>query len=224
LFSVDFNQIEARLMAHFSKSEVMAKAFMGPDDFFCTIASTIYGEPVSKKDPRRSLTKNTIYGKLYGAGAAKMAQTSGVPVAEMSRFVNTFDTSFPDVKNMQRMIERAGQQRLSSEGQAYVITPTGRRLPCEEGAVYRLTNYLIQCHAAEIFKRALVDVADMVESNFGGEVLLPVHDEIVGQGPKEMAHEMTKAVEDTMANMEDYLVPITADGEFSANNWADMVD
>jgi DNA polymerase I-like protein with 3'-5' exonuclease and polymerase domains len=210
-------------MAHFSRSQVMADAFKGPDDFFCTIASNIYDEPISKKDGRRALTKNTIYGKLYGAGVARMADQANVPVSEMSKFVHIFDTTYPDVKRMQTEVERAGQKRFAETGQAYVITPTGRRLPCDDGRIYTLVNYLIQCHAAEVFKRALVDVDSMI-GNYDGMVLLPVHDEIVGQVPKAVAYEATKAVEETMADMTNYIVPITADGAYSDESWAAMVD
>jgi DNA polymerase I-like protein with 3'-5' exonuclease and polymerase domains len=69
----------------------------------------------------------------------------------------------------------------------------------------------------------LVDVDSMI-GNYDGMVLLPVHDEIVGQVPKAVAYEATKAVEETMADMTNYIVPITADGAYSDESWAAMVD
>jgi DNA polymerase-1 len=221
LISVDFNQIEARLMAHFSGSRSMVEAFLGKDDFFCTIAGNIYNTNIGRHDPRRDLTKGTIYGKLYGAGVAKMADTSGVSVQDMQNFVNMFDSRYPDVKRMQSEIERVGSERYRTEGEGYVITPTGRRLPCDEGKVYTLTNYLIQGHAAEIFKRALIDVESLLEGV--GDLLLPVHDEIVAQCPVAVAPDMVGEIERAMSDTDGYSVPITADGVWSAASWADMV-
>jgi DNA polymerase I len=62
----DLDQVEARFAAHFSGDEGLIKAFYDADnggtDFFCGIASSIFGEPIIKGDPRRTLTKNTVYG------------------------------------------------------------------------------------------------------------------------------------------------------------------
>jgi len=222
LISCDYSQIEARLMAHFSRSPGLLAAFTGEDDFFCTIASGIFGEPITKKDPRRQLTKNTIYGKLYGAGIEKMAETAGVPFVAMSSVVNGFDTSYPEVKKMARDIHTVGRQRLLETGEAFVITPTGRRLASDDGKDYTLVNYLIQSHAAEIFKRALVDLDTELDGT-GARMLLPVHDEAVIEVPTEDAPHLAKLIEETMANLTDYLVPITAEAEWSDKNWGDLV-
>lgn len=62
----DLDQVEARMAAHFSGDEGLIAAFHeadhGGDDFFCGVASGIFGEPISKGDQRRQLTKNTVYG------------------------------------------------------------------------------------------------------------------------------------------------------------------
>lgn len=66
LISCDLDQVEARLAAHFSRDEGLIQAFREADegggDFFCGVASEIFGEPIVKGDPRRQLTKNTVYG------------------------------------------------------------------------------------------------------------------------------------------------------------------
>lgn len=66
LISCDLDQVEARLAAHFSQDDGLIEAFRKADegggDFFCGVASQIFGEPISKDDHRRQLTKNTVYG------------------------------------------------------------------------------------------------------------------------------------------------------------------
>lgn len=162
------------------------------------------------------LTGNTVYGKLYGAGPAKMALTAGVPEAQMREVVDAFDTAYPGVKRLQKNIESIGMHRLRAEGEGYVLTRTGRRLPCDDDRVYSLTNYLVQSSAAEIFKQNLIklDQADLTDM-----MIVPVHDEIVLQIPKEDTNEIMPIVRECMTTVEGWAVPLTAgvDGPFS--NW-----
>ena len=88
LITIDADQIEARLAAHFSGDRGMIEAFSGEDDFFVAMAKQIFQDQLLQKvDPRRQLTKNTIYGGIYGAGPAKMAATSRVSLDQMQTFV-----------------------------------------------------------------------------------------------------------------------------------------
>jgi DNA polymerase-1 len=101
-----------------------------------------------------------------------------------------------------------------------VLTPKpyNRRLPCDDDKIYALTNYLHQGHAAEIFKRSLVDL-DM--AGWGDYMILPVHDEIVLDVPEEYAAEAMISVPKVMSNMVDYAVPLTASAEGPFDSWGE---
>lgn len=221
LVSCDYSQIEARLMAHFSGSPGLIAAFLSDDDFFCTVAAGIFGESISKKDARRQLTKNTIYGKLYGAGVPTMAATARVPEPVMRGVVRGFDERYPEVLSMASKITQEGKARSASMGVPYVITPTGRRLTADKGSEYTLVNYLIQSHAAEVFKRAIVNLDTVLPEEV--RLILPVHDEVVSEVPIEDADELTHLIESSMADLDRYAVPITAEGEWASTNWGDLV-
>ena len=162
------------------------------------------------------MTKNTVYGKLYGAGIATMARTAKVPEATMSSVVAGFDSRFPGVRHMQKRIDTVANQRLHDEGIAYVNTPTGRRLIADDGKGYTLTNYLIQCHAAEILKRKLAELDAVLPGEY---MILPVHDEVVFDVPKEDAVEVRKLIEETMRDDDTYSVPITASSDVMKHSW-----
>lgn len=222
LVPVDYEQIEMRLCANFSKDPGLIEAFRTADatgiDFFTVMGRDIYREPrFAKADKRRGLVKSSLYGKIYGAGIPTMAETAGVSPEQMRPVVQAIDATYPGIKRFMSEIEDMGIRRERSEGQGYVVTPTGRRLPCDEGKVYTLVNYLHQGHAAEIFKRALVDL-DM--AGWGDYLVLPVHDEILLDVPSEYQGEAMTVVPKVMANMVDYAVPLTAeaDGPFE-HNW-----
>ncbi len=218
LITSDYDQIEARLTAHFSKDQGLVEAFAAEEDFFCAIGGRIYGEKIVKSDPRRQLVKNTIYGKIYVAGIPTMARTAGVPEEQMAAVVATFDSMFPGVRKFQQEVDRKARQRKASEGNAYVHTPTGRRMVSDDHKEYTLVNYLIQCHAAEILKRKMNELDNI---GMGQYMILPVHDELVFDLPAEDSVDALKVIEETMADHETYAVPITSSGDILTSDWGE---
>lgn len=226
IISSDLDQVEFRLTAALSEDPDLIGLFLEADrtggDAFTSIMRDIYQDPTAQKsDPRRKLVKGVVYGKLYGAGPAKMALTAGVSEPQMKSVVDAFDNAYPGVKRLQKNIENIGMQRLRAEGQGYVLTRTGRRLPCDDDRVYSLTNYLVQSSAAEIFKQNLIklDQADLTDM-----MVVPVHDEIVLQIPREDAAEIMPLVQQCMTTTEGWAVPLTAgvDGPFT--NWGEKYE
>lgn len=221
IISSDLDQVEFRLTAAMSGDEQLIELFAKADatggDAFTEIMRDIYqDQTLVKSDPRRRLVKGVVYGKLYGAGVAKMALTAEVPEGQMRTVVEAFDASYPGVKRLQKQIEEIGSRRLRDEGQGYVRTATGRKLPCDDDRVYSLTNYLIQSSAAEVFKQNLVklDEADLTEL-----LIVPVHDEIVLQARREDAPEVMRIVQQCMTTTEGWAVPLTAGVEGPFENW-----
>jgi DNA polymerase-1 len=216
LITCDYDQIEARLAAHFAQDQAMCNAF-SDGDFFYALASQIFGLPVEQIEKEmRQLTKNTTYGKLYGAGPPKMAQTAGVPLDQMLPVVQGFDRAFPGIQQLQRKINETARYRQQHEGAAYIVTPRGRRLLADDDKEYTLTNYLIQSHAAEILKQALVT---MDAAGLGDYMILPVHDEVVFDVPLDLHEEVLPIIEACMSNRTDYMVPITASPEVIDGAW-----
>ena len=221
IISSDLDQVEFRLTAAFSGDQQLIKLFHDADatggDVFTSIMRQVYqDDTLNKEDYRRKLIKGVVYGKLYGAGVDKMALTAGVATSQMKEVVDAFDGNYPGVRGLQKGIEDAGMRRLKDEGQGYVNTRTGRRLPCDEDRVYSLTNYLIQATAAEVFKQNLIklDQADLTEL-----LIVPVHDEIVLQAPKGDAEEVMHLVGECMTTREGWDVPLTAGVDGPFDNW-----
>jgi DNA polymerase-1 len=221
IITSDLDQVEFRMFASMSQDENLINLFNLADatgsDPFTEIGREIYQDPsMQKSDKRRGLIKGVVYGRLYGAGVAKQALTAGVPEDQMRAVSNAFDERFPGMALFQKKVEDIGMRRLQSEGQGYVNTWTGRRLPCDEDRVYTLVNYLIQGGAAEVFKSNLVklDQADLTEL-----LIVPVHDEIVLNAPREDAAEIQQIVRECMTTREGWAVPLTADVDGPLENW-----
>lgn len=218
LISCDYDQIEARLMAHFSQDAGLIAAFNSGTDFFCAIASTTYGYEVTKQMAERDLIKRVVYGKAYGASPEKMAIAGGVPLVQMRTANAGFDKNFPGMKELQNAIIAQGRMRAreSADGRGYVVTPYGRVLRCDPGKEYTLINYLIQCHAAEILKHKIGQLDAVLPDE--AKLVLPVHDEVIADVPAPMAPELKVLIETTMRD-ENYLVPITASAEILTETW-----
>jgi DNA polymerase-1 len=219
----DLDQVEFRMFASLSQDPNLINLFNRADatgsDPFTEIGKEIYNDPnMQRSDKRRNLIKGTVYGRLYGAGVAKQAITARVQEGQMRSVSDAFDTRFPGMAHFQRQIEDAGMRRLKAEGQGYVYTWTGRRLPCDEDRVYTLVNYLIQGGAAEVFKANLVklDQADLTEL-----LIVPVHDEIVLNAPRKDAEEIKKIVQQCMTTTQGWDVPLTAGIDGPMENWGE---
>lgn len=217
----DLDQVEFRMFASLSRDPNLIQLFNLADatgsDPFTEIGREIYQDPtMQKSDKRRALIKGVVYGRLYGAGVSKQALTAGVPEEQMRGVSNEFDKRFPGMQRFQKEIEDKGMRRLKGEGQGYVNTWTGRRIPCDDERVYTLVNYLIQGGAAEVFKSNLIklDQADLTEY-----LIVPVHDEIVLNAPRESAEEIKKIVQECMTTRDGWAVPLTADVDGPLENW-----
>jgi DNA polymerase I len=221
IITSDLDQVEFRMFASLSGDQNLINLFHRADaegsDPFTEIGRQVYQEPtMQKSDRRRNLIKGVVYGRLYGAGVAKQALTAGVPEHQMREVSDSFDQNYPGMVKFQKEIDNIGQRRLREEGQGYVYTWTGRRIPCDEERTYTLVNYLIQGGAAEVFKSNLIklDQADLTEY-----LIVPVHDEIVLQAPRKDAEEIKQLVRQCMTTTEGWAVPLTADADGPLENW-----
>jgi DNA polymerase-1 len=223
IITSDLDQVEFRMFASLSGDENLITLFNRADatgsDPFTEIGREIYNDPtMQRSDKRRNLIKGTVYGRLYGAGVAKQALTAGVAEPQMRTVSDAFDMRFPGMTFFQKQIEDAGVRRYRQEGQGYVYTWTGRRLPCDEDRAYTLVNYLIQGGAAEVFKSNLIklDQADLTEL-----LIVPVHDEIVLNAPRKDAQEIMKVVQECMTTREGWAVPLTSGIDGPMENWGE---
>jgi DNA polymerase-1 len=223
IITSDLDQVEFRMFASMSGDANLINLFNRADaegsDPFTEIGRQVYEDPTMQKaDKRRGLIKGVVYGRLYGAGVAKQAETAGVSKEQMQAVSDSFDENYPGMTRFQNKVSDVGEDRLKNEGQGYVNTWTGRRVPCDDDRTYSLVNYLIQGGAAEVFKSSLVrlDQADLTEF-----LIVPVHDEIVLQAPRGEAEEIKRIVQECMTTTEGWAVPLTAGVDGPLETWGD---
>lgn len=214
--SIDADQIEARFAAHFSQDQRMIADFWEADrtgqSFFVIMASKIFDEAITKKDPRYTRTKNATYGQIYGAGLDKAAVTAGVPVETMRPVYTGTQLLYPGVPRLMAQLIREGKEK----GRPWVRTLLGRVLYADRGHEYALLNYMIQGSAAEVMKAGQIR---LVNAGFGPYLRLDVHDEILMEAPRELAHDMLAEASLILTDRDSFRVPITWSGSILEDRW-----
>jgi DNA polymerase I len=225
LISADYSQIEFRVLAHLSEEPVLVDAFREGVDFHERTALKIFGAN-SGKDPHelRSIAKMVNYALLYGKSAFTLAKDIGVTTEAAQEFINTYFAGFPRVREY--------IDRTLTEGRATGVVKTmyGRRRLVPElnsrnfqvrSASERMAvNLPIQGSAADIMKRAMIDVQAALESHPKARMILTVHDELLFEVPKGDAEEIAALVRDKMQSAAQLEVPLTVDVGIG-DNWKD---
>lgn len=223
LIFCDFSQIEMRVLAYFSRDENMLHAFTSPGDFFVNLARQVYADPyLEKSDPRRDTIKNFGYGKIFGAGLAKLAWTAGVSIEIVRATMATFDGTFPGIRRFQDETYHLAMARKNAEGAGYGICDIdGRRQPVVPGKEYGLVNSLIQGAAASLFKIKLLELA---AAGLDQWMMLVVHDEVILDVPDEHVLEVVHTLETIMNDTQVIApVPVTAEVSFGSR-WGAKMD
>jgi DNA polymerase-1 len=220
LVSVDFEQIEMRLLAHFSQDQPLIEAFAEEGDFFVNTARKLYGDnTIDKHDERRQVTKHASYAKVYGAGIPKFASRAEISVDEATVFINEFNNRFPGIQRFVDTVSDEAMANYTSTGVPFVTTEFGRLEVAEStGKLYKLVNYMIQGTAADVFKRTLIALD---EAGLTDYLILPVHDEAVFDVPEPDAEDVrAEAVAVFESVGADYTVPLEASGDV-VSRWGD---
>jgi len=224
LLSVDYSQVELRIVAHMADDEAMLAAFRAGQDIHATTAAAIYGVPLDQvtKDQRRR-AKGINFGLIYGMSAYGLTRATDLTLAESESFMQAYFKQFPGVKRYLDQIRRQAAER------GYVETLMGRRryfpgLKNQTNQAQRnreereAINAPIQGTAADIMKLAMVRVPPALkDAGLQGKMLLQVHDELVLECPHAEIDETIAVVRSVMENAIELKVPLSTEARYGPN-------
>ncbi len=225
LLSADYSQIELRVLAHLSEDATFCQAFAERHDFHATIAAKVYGVGLHEvTSTMRNQVKQFSYGIAYGMSTYGVSQRLGVEMDEAASFVETYYLQFPKLKEF-----LAGQvERAKIDG--FTTTMFGRRryLPELLSANFRLRaigermalNAPIQGSAADIMKKAMINVEAALRQEPVATMLLTVHDELVFEVPAENVNRAQILIEQAMTRAADLRCGLAVDIH-TGSNWAE---
>lgn len=214
LMTVDYSQIEMRIMAHLSADEGLIEAFNTGEDLHSFVGSKAFGVPIDEVTPdMRRRVKAMSYGLAYGLSAYGLASQLKISTEEAKEQMDAYFDRFGRVRDyLHEVVEQARKD-------GYTSTVLGRRryLPeldssnrqVRESAERAALNAPIQGSAADIIKVAMIDVDRALKaSELRSRMLLQVHDELVFEVADGEREPLEALVRDKMGNAYPLSVPL----------------
>ncbi len=217
LLSADYSQIELRIVAHYSGDVSLIEAFQNGEDIHRRTAAEVAGIPLSDvTDELRARAKAVNFGIIYGSTAYGLAQQLGIATGQAQE---TIDAYFARYEGVRRFLDETTKQ---AKKDGFVRTWMGRRrsLPdlnsrnrvLRQAAERMATNTVIQGTAADLIKKAMVEIDRILEaSDLEATLMLQVHDELVFETTREAQAALSTIVRDCMEGVADFSVPLTVD-------------
>lgn len=230
LLSVDYSQIELRIVAHMSGDKAMIEAFNEDQDIHATTAAAIAHIPLDEVTPElRRRAKAVNFGLIYGMSPFGLSRSTDLTLGEAENFVKSYFERFPGVKAF------LDQVRLDVAETGYVATLLGRRryFPqltkgaaisevARSRAMREAINAPIQGSAADIIKLAMLRLPEALsERDLSARMLIQVHDELLFECPAEELPETAELVKGVMQSAYELIVPLKTDAK-AGDNWADL--
>jgi DNA polymerase-1 len=223
LLSLDYSQIELRVLAHVAQDYKMIEAFRDDLDIHKLTASNVLNKPLGEvTKEERQLAKTLNFGVIYGMGAQAFARSSGLSYAEAEKFIAEYFNDFKEIKVWHEKIIREAM-RLG-----YVENLNGRKrwLPNMISDNFRSVseahraaiNMPIQSLAADIIKLAMLAVARELPN---APLILSIHDELVFEVSDVMLKEVADKIKKIMEGVYKLSVPLKVDVAWG-KNWAEI--
>ncbi len=217
LISVDYSQIQLRLLADVANVKTFCDTFRAGTDIHEQTARQVFGIDASAPVPRdlRRAAKTINFSIIYGISSFGLAGQLGISRTDAQNLINTYMSTLPEVKDY---IEQT--KKFATE-HGYVTTPWGRKIFLPEVNNPRMRAYAmraavnapIQGFEADLMRRAMVEIdKNIVKPNADKiKMIMQVHDEIVFECDTALANEFATKIQSAMETVAALSVPLRAE-------------
>lgn len=219
LISLDYSQIELRLLAHFSRDTALLDAFKNDEDIHARTAISIFGH---SDEQNRAIAKSINFGLIYGMGASKLSDQINITRAQAKDYIERYFRAFPSIKGFLDSI------KISAKTDGFITTLIGRKrffdfikaTPMQIAMQEReAVNTKFQGSAADLIKMAMVKISLITNEN--AKMLLQIHDELIFEVKDEYATEFGEKAKHIMQNIYTLNVPLKTSLNI-AKNWGEL--
>ena len=225
ILSLDYSQIELRILAHLSNCPGLKAVFESDEDIHSATAKKVFNLKEEPTALQRRKAKAVNFGIIYGISDWGLSEQLEIPVNESRAIINNFYAAFPEVNEFfKNIVDNALKD-------GYVSTMLGRRrylrelhdsnYQVREFAKRAAMNAPIQGSAADLIKIAMISTEKALkDAGLKTKMVLQIHDELIFKVPKEEKEKAYQIVKEQMTKAMDLSVPLEVDGGFG-ESWYD---
>ncbi len=225
LLSVDYSQIDLRVLAHESQDPVLVQAFLDGGDIHTQTAAQIFGVmPLMVTPEMRSGAKAVNFGIIYGQGPLGLSQALNIPMRQAKEYIDNYFHNFQGVR---RWID---ENVALARQNGFVKTMFGhiRYLPEFNMGVGRMTSFaqraaintIVQGGSADIIKKAMVDIFRSLRGT-PVQMIMQVHDELIFEVPQAELDQYVVSIKEQMQNAVKLRVPLVVTAK-AGPNWYEL--
>ena len=226
LVSVDYSQVELRILAHFCEDEVLMAAFRDKADVHTRTASVLFQvAPGEVTREQRTQAKAVNFGVLYGMGISRLMRDLKISKQKASQFMKDYYERQPGVRTFIEEIKASaaatGEVRTLLGRRRILKDINSKNRGAREAAKRMAINTPIQGSAADLIKLAMIRVWGVLdEVHPQARLLLQVHDELLVEAPEAEAEAVAEVVKREMQNIFPLKVPLDAEAHIGST-WDD---
>jgi DNA polymerase-1 len=230
LLSVDYSQIELRLVAEMAGIEALRQAFREGVDVHALTASQVFGVPIKGMDPMvRRKAKAINFGIIYGISGYGLGQQIGVTPAEANAYIKAYLDRYAGIREymerMKRECHRRGYVETLFGRRCHIQGANDRNMARRSFAERQAINAPIQGTAADIIKRAMARIPPALKAaGLDAAMLLQVHDELLFEVRADQAEDagalVRRIMEGAAGPALELSVPLVAEAGIG-DTWAD---
>ncbi len=227
LLSVDYSQVELRLVAELADIKALKKAFYDGVDIHAATASQVFGVPMEQMTPEiRRQAKAINFGIIYGISGFGLAKQLGIPQGAAAEYIKQYLARFPELKSFmeaaKEFARKHGYVKTFYGRKCFVRGINDKNAGIRNFAERQAVNAPLQGTAADIMKRAMNTLAPaLAKKKLGARMLLQVHDELLFEVPAAECEETEALAREIMEAAGTGLgVPLVVDAGWG-DNWAE---
>ena len=227
VFACDYSQIELRVLAHFTLDPSLIDSFSRGEDVHSTTASAVFSVSLEEvTSEMRRIAKAVNFGIIYGQGAFGLSKTLGIPQTEARSFIEKYFERFSSVPLfVEKVIGEVKEKGYISTllgRRRYIPDIDSRNQNLRKASERTAVNSVIQGSAADIIKKAMVDIFSKLEDEKKQtKMLVQVHDELLFESPP---NELDSSIDFVSREMENAIlleVPVVVEVH-SGRNWGEL--
>ena len=213
LIAFDYSQIELRILAHIADVQPLKEAFLNNEDIHARTASAIFEVPLAELSKElRNNAKAINFGIIYGVSAFALAKSLKISTSKAGDYINAYFEKYAGIKKyMEETMEFAKENefvRTISGKKCYLEGANSSNYSVRSHALRAGINARIQGSAADLIKKAMIDVFKNGVIDENCSLILQIHDELVFEIKAELVEEKAVKIKQIMENSFKLSVPI----------------